>query len=55
MTLRNVGSIIEVPKLNEKIQCELQEYQQLSYDAFVHDFVQIVVIYENLLFFKKKF
>lgn len=44
MTLRHVGNIIEVPKLNEKIQLELQEYQQLSYDAFVHDFIQIAVI-----------
>jgi hypothetical protein len=43
MTLRNIGNIMEVPKLNEKIQLELQEYQQLNYDSFVHDFVRIAV------------
>ena len=43
MTLRNIGSIIGVPKLNEKIQLELQEYQQLNYDTFVHELTKIVV------------
>lgn len=47
MTLRHIGNIIEVPKLNEKIQLELQEYQQLNYDAFVFDFAKIAVSYEN--------
>lgn len=47
MTLRHIGNIIEVPKLNEKIQLELQEYQQLNYDAFVHDIAKIAVGFKN--------
>lgn len=43
MTLRNIGNIIDSPKLNEKIQFELQEYQQLNYDSFVHEFTRIAV------------
>jgi hypothetical protein len=43
MTLRNIGHIINSPKVNEKIQFELQEYQQLNYDAFIHEFTRIVV------------
>lgn len=43
MTLRNIGSIIDSPKINEKIQFELQEYQQLNYDSFVHEFTRIAV------------
>lgn len=47
MTLRNIGNIMDAPKLNEKIQFELQEYQQLNYDAFAHEFARIAVSYDS--------
>ncbi|KAG5684005.1 hypothetical protein PVAND_013258 [Polypedilum vanderplanki] len=44
MTLRNIGNILGANQLNTKIQNDLQEYQQLSYDSFIHEFIRIACI-----------
>lgn len=38
-----MGDLLNCKQLNEKIQYELQEFHQLNYDTFVHDFVQFAV------------
>lgn len=48
MALRNIGNILGVSELNEKIHLELQEYQQLNYDHFVHEFIRTAVSVPDL-------
>ncbi|XP_070495465.1 maestro heat-like repeat-containing protein family member 1 isoform X2 [Chironomus tepperi] len=42
IALRNVSNILGAKQLNEKIQLELQEYQQLNYDHFIHELIRII-------------
>lgn len=41
--MRHMGELLESKQLNEKIQYELQEFRQLNYESFVHDFVRLAV------------
>lgn len=38
-----MGDLLNCQQLNEKIQYELQEFHQLNYDSFIHNFVQFSV------------
>lgn len=44
LTMRHVGELLETEQLNDKIQYELQEFRQLNYDSFIHDFTRIAVM-----------
>lgn len=41
--MRHVGDLFEKRQLNDKIQYELQEFKQLNYESFVHEFTKIAV------------
>lgn len=38
-----MGDLLNCKQLNEKIQYELQEFHQLNYESFIHNFVQFSV------------
>jgi hypothetical protein len=48
MSVRNIGNILGANQLNAKIQNDLQEYQQLNYDSFIHEFIRIAVSYYHI-------
>jgi hypothetical protein len=43
LTMRFMGDLLDTKQLNERIQYELQDFRQLNYDSFVHDFTRIAV------------
>lgn len=43
LTIRNVCSLLDAPKVNEMVQEHVSEYSQLKYSIFIQDFVKIVV------------
>lgn len=45
--MRFMGDLLNTKELNEKIQYELQEFHQLNYDSFIHDFTRIAVSSED--------
>lgn len=52
LTLRNVGELLDAKELNIRIQYELEEFHQLNYETFVHDFTKIAVSYLKLNLFR---
>lgn len=43
-----MGSLLDAKQLNEKIQYELQDFHQMNYDTFIHDFARITVKFCDL-------
>lgn len=49
--MRHMSDLLGVKELNEKIQYELQEFRQLNYEMFLHEFVRITVSSQSQLKF----
>lgn len=41
--MRHMGELLDAKQLNDKIQYELQEFRQVNYESFVHDFTRTAV------------